>query len=166
VRRDRVDLPALVADVVEEVRPAAQRKGLATRLALDGPVGPLWSDERLLRMVLLNLAANAVKFTDAGSVCVHVGHRDGAHRVAVQDTGPGIPEAERERIFDAFEPLEPLANKHVPGMGLGLPLARRLAAALGARLELESSDAGGSTFVVTLPAAPPDAAARASGAGI
>ncbi|HEX9053074.1 MAG TPA: ATP-binding protein [Anaeromyxobacter sp.] len=168
VRRDPVDLAAVVAGVVEEVRPAAERKGLGMRLALEGPAAPLFSDERLLRMVLLNLAANAVKFTETGSVCVRVGHRDGVHRIAVQDTGPGIPEPERERIFDAFEPLGPLANKHVPGMGLGLPLARRLAAALGARLELESSDAFGSTFAVTLPAAvpPTDGAARASGAGI
>ncbi len=157
VRRDPFDLAALAAGVVEEVRPVAERKGLTARLALDAPVPPVRSDARLLRIVLANLAANAVKFTRAGSITVRVAYRDGAHRVAVEDTGPGIPPAERSRIFDGFEPLEPLANKHVPGMGLGLPLARRLAAALAARLELESSGAAGSTFVVTLP--DPEAAA-------
>jgi PAS domain S-box-containing protein len=151
VRRDHLDLAALAASVVEEVRPLAERKGLTARFALESPVPPLRTDERLLRIVLANLAANAVKFTQAGSISVRVGYRDNAHRVTVEDTGPGIPPAERSRIFDAFEPLEPLANKHVPGMGLGLPLARRLAAALGARLELDSSCGSGSTFVVTLP---------------
>jgi signal transduction histidine kinase len=153
VRRDPVDLAALAAAVVEELRPAAERKGLAVRLALEAPLPPARTDERLLRIVLANLASNAVKFTSAGSVAVRVGYRDGAHRVAVEDTGPGIPPAERSRIFDAFEPLEPLANKHVPGLGLGLPLARRLATALGARLELEPPSGAGSTFVVTLPGA-------------
>jgi signal transduction histidine kinase len=151
VRRDILDLAAFAASVVEEVRPVAERKGLTARFTLESPVPPVRTDERLLRIVLANLAANAVKFTRAGSISVRVGYRDGAHRIAVEDTGPGIPPAERSRIFDGFEPLEPLANKHVPGMGLGLPLARRLAAALGARLELESSCGSGSTFVVTLP---------------
>ncbi len=150
VRRDRVDLAALAAGVVEEVRPAAERKGLAARFALEAPVPPVRTDERLLRIILLNLAANAVKFTEAGSVSIRVGYREGVHRVAVEDTGPGVPEAERERIFDAFEQLEPLANKHMPGMGLGLALARRLANALEARLELESSGAAGRTFAVKL----------------
>jgi signal transduction histidine kinase len=159
VRREPVDLAALAAGVVEEVRPAAERKGLVARFALEVPVPPARTDERLLRLVLVNLATNAVKFTSAGSVSVRVGYRDGVHRVAVEDTGPGIPDAERERIFDAFESLEPLANKHLPGMGLGLPLARRLAVALGARLELESSGTSGSTFVVVLPDAAPAKAA-------
>jgi signal transduction histidine kinase len=155
VRRDRIDLAALAASVVEEVRQLAERKGLTVRLALESPVPPLLTDERLLRIVLANLATNAVKFTQAGSISVRVGYRDDAHRVWVEDTGPGIPPAQRSRIFDGFEPLEPLANKHVPGMGLGLPLARRLAAALGARLELDSSCGSGSTFVVTLPRSVP-----------
>jgi signal transduction histidine kinase len=158
VRRDEVDLAALAGGIVEELRPAAERKGLAVRLAVEPRLPSVRTDERLLRIVLANLASNAVKFTLAGSVAVRVGYRDGAHRVAVEDTGPGIPPSERSRIFDAFEPLEPLANKHVPGMGLGLPLARRLAIALGGRLELEPSRGAGSTFVVTLPPAAPRAA--------
>ncbi|HET8540961.1 MAG TPA: ATP-binding protein [Anaeromyxobacter sp.] len=159
-RRDVVDLAALARSVVEEVRPAAERKGLAARFALDPPIPTVLTDERLLRIVLLNLATNAVKFTQAGSVSVRVGYGGGAHRVAVEDTGPGIPEPERQRIFDGFEPLEPLANKHLPGMGLGLPLARRLAEALGARLELGASGRSGSTFLVTLPGAPAPAGAE------
>ncbi len=153
VHLEPVDLAELASHVVEEVRAVAERKGLSVRLALDLPMPLVRTDERLLKVVLANLASNAVKFTQAGSVQVSVGYRDHAHRVAIEDTGPGIPPSERTRIFDPFEPLEPLANKHVPGLGLGLPLARRLANALGARLELESPNGSGSTFVVTLPEA-------------
>ncbi len=158
VRLEAVDLAELAARVVEEVRPIAQRKGLAVRFALEEPLPPVQTDERLLKVVLANLASNAVKFTTEGWVAMKVGYRDGAHRIAVEDTGPGIPEGERARIFEPFEPLEPLSKKHVPGMGLGLALAHRLATALGARLELEPAHGAGSTFVVTLPEA-----ARAAG---
>ncbi len=154
VRLEPVDLAELAARVVEEVRPVAHRKGLVVRFSLEEPLPPLRTDERLLRVVLANLASNAVKFTNDGWVAMKVAYRDGAHRIAVQDTGPGIPEAERARIFEPFEPLEPLSKKHVPGMGLGLALAHRLAAALGARLELVPAAGPGSTFVVTLPDAP------------
>ncbi len=153
VRLEPVDLADLAAHVVEEVRPFAERKGLAVRLALESPLPVLRTDERLLKVVLANLASNAVKFTDAGSVVLKVAYRDGAHRVAVEDTGPGIAAGERTRLFEAFEPLEPLANKHLPGLGLGLALAHRLASALGARLHLEADERAGSTFVVTLPEA-------------
>jgi signal transduction histidine kinase len=154
VRREPVDVADLATQVVEEVRPLAQRKGLAVALALESPPPLLHTDAQLLRTVLANLASNAVKFTEAGSVTVKVGRDDGACTVAVEDTGPGIPERERARIFEPFETLEPLAHKHVPGVGLGLALARRLAAALGGRLEVESADGGGSRFLLTLPEVP------------
>ncbi len=152
VRLETVDLAGVAGRVLEEVRRLAERKGLAVRLTLESPLPPLRTDERLLRVVLANLASNAVKFTRTGSVAVRVGYRDGAYRVAVADTGPGIPPRDRPRMFELFDPLEPLANKHVPGMGLGLALSRRLAEALGARLELEATEGPGSTFVLTLPA--------------
>lgn len=153
VRRDEVDLADLAGHVVEEVRPLAERKGLDVRLAVESPLPALRSDGRLLGIVLANLTSNAVKFTRSGWVEVRVGYRERAHRVSIEDTGPGISAADRSRMFEPFEPLEPLANKHVPGMGLGLALAHRLAASLGARLELESRKGRGSTFVVTLPEA-------------
>ncbi len=151
VLRHEVDLADLAGRVVAEVRPLAERKGLDVRLAVESPLPLVRSDGRLLGIVLANLASNAVKFTDAGFVAVKVGYRDRAHRVSIEDTGPGIAAADRTRVFEPFETLEPVANKHLPGMGLGLALAHRLAAALGARLELERGDARGSTFVLTLP---------------
>jgi signal transduction histidine kinase len=156
VRGEDVDLAELATEVLDEARPVAQRKGIALRLALETPVPPVRTDGRLLKVILANLVSNAIKFTEAGGVTVRVLRADGASAVAVEDTGPGIPASERSRLFEPFEPLEPLANKHVPGMGLGLALARRLALALGARLELAPDHGGGSSFVVTLPGPRPD----------
>ncbi len=156
VHGEPVDLAELATEVIDDVRPVAQRKGLDVLLAVESPLPLLRTDGRLLKVVLANLASNAIKFTEVGAVTVRVRYADGAHTVAVEDTGPGIPASERSRIFEPFEPLEPLANKHVPGMGLGLALARRLAVALGARLELEAARGGGSTFVVTLPGQQPE----------
>jgi signal transduction histidine kinase len=151
VRGEPVDLAELATEVLDEVRSVAQRKGLAVQLELEAPLPLVPTDGRLLKVVLANLVSNAIKFTEAGGVTMRVRQMDGALTVAVEDTGPGIPASERSRLFEPFEPLEPVANKHVPGMGLGLALARRLALALGARLEIEPSREGGSSFVVTLP---------------
>jgi len=153
VQGEPVDLVELAAQVLDDLRSVAERKGLALRLAPEAPLPLARTDGRLLKVVLANLASNAIKFTAAGEVTMRVRYADGVHVVAVEDTGPGIPAAERSRIFEPFEPLEPVANKHLPGMGLGLALARRLAVALGARLEFGPARVDGSTFVVTLPGA-------------
>jgi signal transduction histidine kinase/PAS domain-containing protein len=152
VHGEPVNLAELATEVLDDVRSVAHRKGLTLSLTIEPPLPLLHTDGRLLKVVLANLASNAIKFTEVGVVTVRVRYADGAHSVAIEDTGPGIPASERRRLFETFTPLEPLANKHVPGMGLGLALANRLALALGARLDLEPARGGGSTFVVTLPA--------------
>jgi len=78
-------------------------------------------------------------------------HADGAHRLAVRDTGPGISPEQQTIIFEPFEQLEPIRQKHVPGVGLGLALVREMAGALGGRIELTSQVGAGSTFAVVLP---------------
>jgi signal transduction histidine kinase len=150
VQEEPVDLLALVGEVVEELRPQAEEKGLELRVLPEADLTPVLGDRRLLRMIVANLASNAIKFTEAGWVGVKVWQAHGAHRLSVQDTGPGIPADERERIFEPFHQLEPLLHKHKPGIGLGLALAREAAAALGGRIELRAEDPG-STFTVTLP---------------
>lgn len=151
VHDEPVDLCALAGEVVEELRPQAEEKGLEVRLLADPDLPPTRGDRRLLRTILANLASNAIKFTDAGWVAVRVWQAHGAHRVAVQDTGPGIPAGERERIFEPFHQLEPLLHKHKPGIGLGLALAREAAAALGGRIELGGAEEPGSVFTVLIP---------------
>jgi PAS domain S-box-containing protein len=146
-----VDPARVAADVVEELRPQALSKGLTLSAPPVGSVSHLETDPRLFRLVLLNLVSNAIKFTWEGSVGVGISATPDQHRIAVTDTGRGIPPEDQERIFEPFEQLEAIARKHTPGIGLGLALVREMVAALGGAIALESSPGRGSTFVVTLP---------------
>ncbi len=163
LRRDRVDLGELVAECVEELRPQAEAKGLALRVASARDLEPIATDPRVVALVVTNLVGNAVKFTEAGGVEVNVFSVGEEHHIAVSDSGPGIPESERERIFEPFEQIDPVSSKHRPGVGLGLALARELCSMLGSRIELASRVGAGSTFTVVLP--PGAAGERAEGLG-
>jgi signal transduction histidine kinase len=105
----------------------------------------------MLRVIVTNLLGNAVKFTPAGEVVVTVSGGPREQAVAISDTGPGIAEADRDRIFQPFEQLDPIRAKHLPGVGLGLALVREISSALGARVELRSQVGVGSTFTVSMP---------------
>ena len=118
-------------------------------LAEDMP--PLETDPRLLRLVLVNLVGNAIRFTDRGTVIVSVGCGGDAHSFEVRDTGPGIPPEDRRRIFDPFEQLEPIRHKHNPGVGLGLAIVDQLVTSLGGEIALASEVGRGSAFKVVLP---------------
>ena len=152
LRRKAVDIRALAAEVLDGVRPVAERKGLELRLVAD-PAARAETDDRLLQLVLANLVSNAVKFTASGVIRIVLSRAGDRCRIAVEDSGPGIAAEERARIFEPFHPGESLAHKHVPGIGLGLALARQMTEVLGGTLALEPHDGPGSTFVVTLAAA-------------
>lgn len=148
VRLEEVDLRGLAAEVVEEVLPQAQRKLLAVDLDA-GPMPPARTDPRLLRLVLVNLVVNAVKYTERGRVKVTLRHGREGHLVEVADTGPGIPLAERARVFEPFHQLSKPGT--APGVGLGLSLVKGVTEALGAALSVESAPGEGTTFRVRLP---------------
>jgi signal transduction histidine kinase len=158
IRVESVDLATLAAETVEELQPQAQRKQLELRLQPAPALPPLQSDPRLVRLILSNLIDNALKYTEHGTVEVSLGHTDGAHRLAVKDTGPGIPPEQQAIIFEPFEQLEPIRQKHTPGVGLGLALVKEMTGALGARIELTSQVGAGSTFSIVLPPMGPPAA--------
>jgi signal transduction histidine kinase len=155
IHREAFDLTALAAEVVEEILPQAQQKQLGLRLLPAPKLPPLESDRRLVRLILVNLVSNAIKFTAEGHVEVAVTCEDGAYRLAVTDTGPGIPPEQQALIFEPFEHLEPVPRKHTPGVGLGLALVKEMAGALGGSITLRSEAGSGSTFTVSLPAARP-----------
>ncbi len=151
VRPEEVDLRALVGDVVDELRPQAEQKGLGLAAEGTADLPHVTTDPRLLRTVLVNLVGNAVKFTDRGGVTLR-GALDGGEVVLeVADTGPGIPPEKQQAIFEPFHHLEAVEHKSTPGMGLGLSIARELARALGGRIDLASAPGAGSTFAVRLP---------------
>ncbi len=132
----------------------AAAKGLQFRWQADRPGRTVRGDRVKLARVLGNLASNAVKFTDRGGVEIEAGAgADGGLRLAVHDTGPGIPEAQLERIFDEFAQLRNPERDRTKGTGLGLAICRRLVEGLGGRLSVESRLDAGSSFRVEYPAA-------------
>jgi PAS domain S-box-containing protein len=148
-----VDVTALAHDVLEEHQPRAEAKTLTLRTDLESGLCT-YTDSRLLRLVLVNLLDNAIKFTEAGEVEVALRRDAGVLRLSVRDTGCGIPTEVHARIFEPFEQLEPTRSKHTPGIGLGLALVKRMVEALGGTVELASSPGAGSTFTVALPDRP------------
>jgi two-component system, sensor histidine kinase len=147
------DLAALVESVAEQARVAAAAKNLT--LALDLPItSPCWvhADAARLRQVLLNLTDNAVKFTEHGSVTISVMRgADGHTRFELRDSGPGVPEDQREAVFDAFHQADASFGRRHGGTGLGLTIARELARAMGGELECAEQPPPGACFVLTLP---------------
>ena len=157
-----VGLGPLLGRLRDEFAPLAARKGLEFRVLVSGAV--VDSDATYLRRILQNLIGNAIRYTAAGRVLVGVRHLSGAVRVEVIDTGPGIPEAERQAIFREFHRLGARASAS-EGMGLGLAIVDRAAALLGHSLGLESEVGRGSRFSVTLPLAQGEALAVAGPEG-
>jgi len=156
LRREEFALAPLVEGVVELLAPRAHGKGLeiASHVAATAPESVV-GDPARLRQVLINLAGNAVNFTQKGGVGVSVAPAgDGGLRFVVEDSGPGISRAARAKIFEEFEQAEPLATRATGGAGLGLAIARRLVAKMGGTLSLEAtSSESGSRFAFSLPAA-------------
>ncbi|TLG78189.1 ATP-binding protein [Methylocystis sp. B8] len=155
LRCETFALAPFVESVVELLAPRAMAKGLelASVISPDAP-REILGDPARLRQVLVNLIGNAMKFTERGGVGVRV-MREGARlRFAVRDTGPGVPDAAREAIFEEFEQADPSENHPQAGAGLGLAISRRLVAKMGGALALVESSDRGSVFAFTLPAPP------------
>jgi signal transduction histidine kinase/HAMP domain-containing protein len=141
--------------VVETVRVAteslAQNKKLALTTAVTKPLPIGIGDEQRLTQVLLNLVGNAIKFTDTGEVRVTAEAVDGHFSVRVVDTGPGIPEQERTRIFEQFHQVDDSNTKTKGGTGLGLAIAKQIVEMHGGRIWVDSTVGKGSTFQMELP---------------
>ena len=148
VQLEDVDLREVANTVGAMLRPIAERKAL--RLTIDVPARPVraQTDIAKLRQILLNLMSNAVKFTEVGEVRLEVIPNGTAAMLRVQDTGIGIASEHLEHVFDAFWQAEHPATRRFGGTGLGLSVARRLAALLGAELEVESIEGRGTTFTI------------------
>ena len=110
-------------------------------------------DERKLTQVLLNLVGNAIKFTDSGEVSIKVARADGSFSVAVHDTGPGIPLADQDKLFEEFQQADNSITKAKGGTGLGLAISRRIIEMHGGRLWLDSGPGNGSVFTFEIPSA-------------
>ena len=147
-----VDLAALIERVTASVSWVIGTKQLALEVDLEPDLPVVQSDERWLAHVLVNLLANAVKFTpEAGVVTISARRRGDMVELAVIDTGIGIAPDDQSSIFEPFRQAQRGDTKGYGGVGLGLALVARLTDLLGAEVELESAIGKGSTFRVVVP---------------
>jgi signal transduction histidine kinase len=145
----------LAADLVQAaaavIEPLARQKRLS--FAAETPPQPirLTSDVDKARQILVNLAGNAVKFTETGQIKLEVKTRKGEVWFTVRDTGIGIPRRDIERLFQPFSQLDNGLTRRHGGTGLGLYICRGLAELLGGRIVVESEVGKGSAFTLILP---------------
>jgi len=150
------DLRALIEEVADLLAPRAAEKGLELNVVIPPPLhGAFVGDPARLRQILINLAGNAVKFTEAGEVAIEVTEveRTTTHtalRVGVRDTGIGIPPDRQEAIFESFTQVDGSTSRRHGGTGLGLTICRQLVVMMGGRIGVESEPERGSTFWVEL----------------
>ena len=150
IERERFDARAIVEEIVRLSADAAEKKGIA--LGMTTPDAPLnvEADSRALRRMLINTLGNALKFTpEGGRVIIAASAETGALVLDTIDNGPGIPEAERERLGQAFERGSGVGR--IEGAGLGLSLVRALAALHGGTLSFHDAPGGGALVRVRLP---------------
>jgi heavy metal sensor kinase len=154
VRRQEIDAVRLVAQAVEDMRPLAEEKRQDLSLSAGGPI-LVRADEATLRLAVVNLLDNAIKYTPAsGRIAADASLRDSEVVIEVSDNGPGIPAADADRIFDRFYRVDPSRTGQAGGAGLGLAIAKWAVETNGGRIELESRETGGSTFRLVLPHTP------------
>jgi signal transduction histidine kinase/CheY-like chemotaxis protein len=150
---ENVAVSSVLQRLRETFQPLAEQKGLALSLQAedDAPV-QLLTDSQRLQQILKNLLANAVKFTEHGSVTLSVrGTRAGRIQFIVSDTGIGIPQAQTEVIFEAFRQADGSTRRRYGGTGLGLSISRDLAARMGGSIQVVSEPGRGSSFTLELP---------------
>jgi signal transduction histidine kinase/ActR/RegA family two-component response regulator len=149
VNKVSFSLQPMLERVCGELRAEAADKGL--QLILVPTSVMVNSDPVLLERILRNIIANAVRYTQAGGILV--GCRRGAGvRIQIRDTGPGIPDTQRERVFEEFFQIGNPGRDRSQGLGLGLAIVRRLTRLLDHPLRLESSEGKGAMFEITVPA--------------
>lgn len=151
IRASVIDVRRMLDDLTIMLAPLAADKSLSFVVFVDPEVPEFVRvDELRLRQILVNLLGNAVKFTDEGSVELQVGWNRQRMVARIRDTGPGISEADRERIFEAFQRGD--QHQRRPGAGLGLNITLRLVQLMGGEIAMDSALGGGTTITVEIPA--------------
>lgn len=136
---------------ITATEPIIRAKKLSLNVVIPSHLSQARGDERRLTQVLLNLLSNAAKFTDAGEIRLEVTESNGQFRVSVADTGVGINESDKLKIFEEFYQAEELGGETRSGTGLGLPISKRIIELHGGRIWVASNPDGGSIFSLELP---------------
>jgi signal transduction histidine kinase len=158
-----LDVAEVVRQAVSSVKPQSQKKGVALEMQVPEERVRISADRDKLRQVLVNLLANAVKFTPTGGkVSVLLSHlaaqpelgREGCH-ITVQDTGRGIPADQLQRIFESFYQVDGSSTREFGGAGLGLAIVKSYVEGHGGRVQVQSQQGAGARFSILLPVNPP-----------
>lgn len=155
IRKDVIDFSKMADDMYAMLHHKAAQKGLKFQIAVDSKY-KIISDKNRLTRILMNLAGNAIKFTDIGKVSLFItvekkNATDALLHIEIKDTGIGIPEDKQADIFERFSRIDPSYKGHESGAGLGLSIAKRFVQDLKGTITLESRPDQGTTFKVDLP---------------
>lgn len=144
-----IDLAALASEAVVMLDASAEERRATIDLEKSGPL-PAKGEARAVIQILVNLIGNAIRYSpQGGRIAVRFNHDGATASVTVQDQGPGVEEADQQRIFERFE----RAHSEETGTGLGLAISRRLARSMGGDVSLDSAPGKGARFTLSLPAA-------------
>lgn len=145
------DMPELIAEVAAEIEQAASKKGLGIVAEVAPEVDGINSDRKRVKQILINLIDNAIKFTETGSIVIQ-SKVEGAYVVtSVIDSGIGIKDEDKEKIFEAFLQLDTRLARTAEGTGLGLSICKRLVKLMGGDIKVDSKPGEGSIFTFRIP---------------
>lgn len=156
---EEFEVESLVKDVHTTVIPLVEKRRNRLHVHCEPGLGRMRTDQTKVRQILFNLLSNSAKFTESGVIHLHVARNADTFTFAVQDTGVGMSDEQRQRLFQAFTQAEAATQAKYGGTGLGLAISRRFCQMMGGDIEVQSILGQGSTFTVRLPARAPDAPA-------
>lgn len=152
IQSSKTNLHELIESTCQILQPNAENKGIALHWKVDTELNKnILTDPYRIKQILTNLASNAIKFTQNGSVTIHAYKQDNQIKITVQDTGIGIHKDNIDNIFKEFRQAHEGIEKKFGGTGLGLNISQRLITLLGGTIAVESELGKGSTFILTLP---------------
>ena len=153
-RCHKLALGPLLERSLATLRPLAASRDLSLSADVPADLPMVMADPALTKRVLDNLVGNAIKFTDVGGVAISAATQAGAVRLEIRDTGPGIPDEVKDRIFDRYFHVEQRKLNRQGGFGLGLAFCERAVAAMAGTIDVRDAGDGGTIFGFTLPIAP------------
>ena len=148
---DEIDIEKLIKSVMSTVMGLVKDKPVRLEEKIEANLPTVKADSMRVRQILINLFSNAAKFTDEGNITVIAERKDSSILISVKDSGPGISEADQQKLFQAFSQVDASATRATGGSGLGLSISKQLVTMHGGEIGLNSVEGKGSTFYFTLP---------------